>query len=206
MDQHMKRSWLKITLLGAILIVGYACAKKSYIYVDYRLPSVTDRLQGRSVFVETHDLRNNPEIFNPRAKEAFANFTGLFSLSLIKPNDEQTLKGAYELPMLFEAALKERLHTLGITIAGEQSANISLFKIDLNQFRIKLVGQKWIADISYEVSLTQDNQTVSREVVTGSAERLKIIGSGGADKVIGEIFTEMINRLNVERLFQQANL
>lgn len=206
MDQHMKRSWLKITLLGAILIVGYACAKKSYIYVDYRLPSVTDRLQGRSVFVETHDLRNNPEIFNPRAKEAFANFTGLFSLSLIKPNDEQTLKGAYELPMLFEAALKERLQTLGITIAGEQSANIPLFKIDLNQFRIKLVGQKWIADISYEVSLTQDNQTVSREVVTGSAERLKIIGSGGADKVIGEIFTEMINRLNVERLFQQANL
>jgi hypothetical protein len=206
MDQHMKRSWLKITLLGAILIVGFACAKKSYIYVDYRLPSVTDRLQGRSVFVETHDLRNNTEIFNPRAKEAFANFTGLFSLSLIKPNDEHTLKGAYGLPMLFEAALKERLHTLGITIAGEQSANIPLFKIDLNQFRIKLVGQKWIADISYEVSLTQDNQTVSREVVTGSAERLKIIGSGGAEKVIGEIFTEMINRLNIERLFQQANL
>jgi len=188
------------------LIVGIGCAKKSYIYVDYRLPSITDRLQGRRVFVETHDLRNNAEIFDPRAKEAFANFTGLFSLSLIKPNDKQTIKGAYELPMLFEAALKERLHTLGITIAGEQSANIPLFKIDLNQFRIKLVGQKWIADISYEVSLTQDNQTVSREVVTGSAERLKIIGSGGAEKAIGEIFTEMINRLNVEKLFQQTKL
>jgi uncharacterized lipoprotein YajG len=191
MDQHMKRSWLKITLLGVILIAGVACAKKSYIYVDYRLPTVTDRLQGRSLFVETHDLRRNREIFNPRAKES---------------GDEQTLKGAYELPMLFEAALKERLDALGITIAGGQSANIPLFKINLNQFRINLVGQKWIADISYEVSLTQDNQTVSREVVTGSAERLKLIGSGGAEKVIGEIFTEMINRLNIERLFQQANL
>jgi hypothetical protein len=206
MDQHMKRSWLKITLLGVILIAGVACAKKSYIYLDYRLPTVTDRLQGRSLFVETHDLRRNREIFNPRAKEAFENFTGLFSLALIKSGDEQTLKGAYELPMLFEAALKERLDALGITIAGGQSANIPLFKINLNQFRINLVGQKWIADISYEVSLTQDNQTVSREVVTGSAERLKLIGSGGAEKVIGEIFTEMINRLNIERLFQQANL
>jgi uncharacterized lipoprotein YajG len=206
MVQHMTRIWPKIALIGLALLAGIACAKKSYIYVDYRLPTITDQLQGRTVFVETHDLRSNKEIFNPRAKDAFANFTGLFSLSLVKPNDEQTLKGAYELPMLFEAALKERLHTLGITIAGEQTANIPLFKIDLNQFRIKLVGQKWIAEISYEVSLTQDNQTVSREVVTGSAERLKIIGSGGAEKVIGEIFTEMINRLNVERLFQQANL
>ena len=35
---------------------------------------------------------------------------------------------------------------------------------------------------------------------------MKVVGSGGAEKVIGEIFTEMINRLNVERLFQQAKL
>jgi hypothetical protein len=63
-----------------------------------------------------------------------------------------------------------------------------------------------MADISYEASLTQDTQLVAREVVTGSAERLKMIGSGGAEKVIGEIFTDMINRLNIERLFQQAKL
>jgi hypothetical protein len=43
-------------------------------------------------------------------------------------------------------------------------------------------------------------------VVTGSAERLKVMGRGGAEKVIGEIFTEMINRLNIERLFAQAKL
>jgi hypothetical protein len=69
-----------------------------------------------------------------------------------------------------------------------------------------LIGQKWMADISYEASLTQDTQLVAREVVTGSAERLKVMGSGGAEKVIGEIFTDMINRLNIERLFQQAKL
>jgi hypothetical protein len=35
---------------------------------------------------------------------------------------------------------------------------------------------------------------------------MKLMGSGGAEKVISEIFTDMINRLNIERLFQQANL
>jgi hypothetical protein len=81
-----------------------------------------------------------------------------------------------------------------------------VFQITINQFQINLIGQKWMADISYEASLTQDTQLVAREVVSGSAERLKMIGSGGAEKVIGEIFTDMINRLNIERLFQQAKL
>ncbi|MDX2454748.1 hypothetical protein, partial [Desulfosarcina sp.] len=84
--------------------------------------------------------------------------------------------------------------------------SIPVFQININQFHINLVGLKWMADISYEVSLTQDTQLVAREVVSGSAERLKVMGSGGAEKVIGEIFTDMINRLNIERLFQQAKL
>jgi hypothetical protein len=204
--QRTTRFWLTMSLVGLILAGGIACSKKPYIYVDYRLPPITDRLHGRTVIVETHDLRNDPEIFNLRAKEAFKNFTGLFSLTLVKSDDDQTLKGAYELPGLFEAALKERLQTFGVAISGDQSAVAPRFKIDIHRFYIKLVGQKWLADVSYEVSLTQDNQTVSREVVSGSAERYKIIGRGGAEKIIGEMFTDMINRLNIERLFQQANL
>lgn len=206
MVRYITRSWLSTAFLGLVLIVSMACAKKSFIYVDYRLPTVTDSLEGRTVFVQTNDLRINEEIFPPRAKKKFENFTGLFSLSLIKPDNEPTLKGAYTLPKLFEAALKERLLSLGISISDEQPSGTPIFKIDLKQFRINLIGQKWVADITYEVSLTQDNQTVSRETVTGSAERLKILGSGGAEKIMGEIFTEMINRLNINRLFQQANL
>lgn len=206
MVRLITHSWSKIVLVGLTLVVTMACAKKPFIYVDYRLPPVTDSLGGRTVFVETNDLRVSKEVFNPRAKKVFKNFTGLFSLSLVKSDNDQTLKGAYTLPMLFETALKERLQNLGINIAEKQSPNTPIFKIELNQFRTNLVGQKWIANISYEVILTQDHQTVSRETVTGSAERLKIMGGSGAEKIIGEIFTEMINRLNVIRLFQQANL
>jgi hypothetical protein len=108
--------------------------------------------------------------------------------------------------MLFETAMKQRLQKLGVEVAGSPSPSVPLFLVKINQFRINLVGQKWLADVSYEVSLTQEKQLVAREVVTGSAERVKIMGSGGAEKVIGEIFTDMINRLNIERLFEQAKL
>jgi hypothetical protein len=92
------------------------------------------------------------------------------------------------------------------TPTAEPSRDIPVFQIKIDRFHIKLVGQKWLADVSYEASLTKDSLLIAREVVSGSAERVKIMGSGGAEKVIGEIFTEMINRLDVERLFAQAKL
>ena len=198
--------FLKMTILLLMATLCFSCAKKSYIDVDYRLPATADSLTGRTVFLETRDLRRETEIFNKRAKKNFEHFTGLFSLSLVMPDDEPKILGAYPLPKLFETALKQRLQKLGVAATASPSPSIPVFQININQFHINLVGQKWMADISYEVSLTQDTQLVAREVVSGSAERLKVMGSGGAEKVIGEIFTDMINRLNIERLFQQAKL
>ena len=197
---------MKLTLLLLVVTGCFACAKKSYIDVDYRLPIAADTLAGRTVFVVTRDLRSDKEIFNKRANENFEHFTGLFSLSLVMPDDQTKILGAYPLPKLFETALTQRLQKLGVGVSATSSPSIPIFQININQFHINLVGQKWMADIAYDVSLTQDTQLVAREVVTGSAERLKVMGSDGAEKVIGEIFTDMINRLNIERLFQQAKL
>lgn len=196
----------KMTILSLVAMGCFACAKKSYIDVDYRLPLAADTLAGRTVFVETRDLRSDPEIFNERARDKFEHFTGRFALLLEMPDDQRKVLGAYELPMLFESALTQRLQKLGVKVIGEPLPGVPVFHIRISQFRINLVGRKWMADISYEASLTHDTQRMAREGVTGSAERMKVMGSGGAEKVIGEIFTDMINRLNIEGLFQQAGL
>jgi len=197
---------LKIAIPLLLAAVFISCAKKSYIDVGYQLPAAADTLTGRIVFVETRDMRSDSEIFDLRAKNKFKHFTGLFALSLILPEDQHKVLGAYELPMLFQNALVQRLQKLGVGVSAEQSPDIPVFQIKVNQFYIRLIGQKWLADVSYEASLSQDTHLVAREVVTGSAERMKLMGSGGAEKVIGDIFTDMINRLNIERLFQQAEL
>jgi hypothetical protein len=208
MHQRMPKRipWIiTMMVLGAVLGC-FACGNKSYINVAYHLPATTGSLAGRTVYIETRDLRSGTEIFNAAAKEHFKHFTGLFSLSIENGTDERTVVGAYPLAQLFETTMKRRLVQLGIQIADQPSADIPTFQIKLNQFHIDLVGQKWQADISYEANLSQDAQLVAREVVTGSAERMKVIGTGGAEKIVGEIFTDMINRLNIERLFQQAKL
>lgn len=203
---HIEKKCLKMVVPLMMALALIACSKKAYIDVDYRLPADTDALAGRTVTIETRDLRSEKEIFDKRAKEQFKYFTGLFALSLILPEDQQKVLGAYELPKLFEAALAQRLQKLGVAVSDASSPNIAVFQIKIIQFRIKLIGQKWMADVRYEANLSQDAHLVAREVVTGSAERTKLVGSGGAEKVIGEIFTDMINRLDIERLFAQAKL
>lgn len=196
---------VRILILAAIVgICG--CGNKSYISVNYRLPDSAGALTGRTVFIETQDLRSDTEIFNTAAKEKFKNFTGLFSLSVVTDSGEGTVAGAYPLPLLFETAMKKRLNRLGVETATRPTDDIPVFQIKINTFHINLVGQKWQADISYEANLAQDTQLVARERVTGNAERMKVIGTGGAEKIIGEIFTDLVNRLNIERLFQQAKL
>ena len=41
---------------------------------------------------------------------------------------------------------------------------------------------------------------------SGDAERLKTLGSRDADKVISELVTEMVNRLDVVAFMRQAGL
>ena len=90
-------------------------------------------------------------------------------------------------------------------VAAEPSPEVLVLRIDINQFRINLVGQKWMADVGFEAKLIEGQQTISRETVSASAQQVKIMGSAGAEEVIGEIFTDAINRLNIERLFDQGN-
>jgi hypothetical protein len=164
---------LKITILLLVPRCVSHVPKNPILMLTIVCLTTADTLTGRTVFVETLDLRSDTEIFNKRAKEKFEHFTGLFSLSLEMPDNQQKVLGAYELPMLFETALKQRLQKLGVGAADAPSPSVPVFQITINQFHINLIGQKWMADISYEASLTQDTQLVAREVVTGSAERLK---------------------------------
>ncbi|MGD9311034.1 MAG: hypothetical protein PVG51_17955, partial [Desulfosarcina sp.] len=142
---HIEKKCLKMVVPLMMALALIACSKKAYIDVDYRLPADTDALAGRTVTIETRDLRSEKEIFDKRAKEQFKYFTGLFALSLILPEDQQKVLGAYELPKLFEAALAQRLQKLGVAVSDASSPNIAVFQIKIIQFRIKLIGQKWMA-------------------------------------------------------------
>jgi hypothetical protein len=60
--------------------------------------------------------------------------------------------------------------------------------------------------MAYEARLMKEGELRTKQMKSGEGERLKLLGRKEADTVVGETFTDMVNQLNVERLFQQGGI
>jgi hypothetical protein len=45
---------------------------------------------------------------------------------------------------------------------------------------------------------------IAKESVNGSAERLRVMGKSDAEKILGELVSDMANKLNVTKLLDQT--
>ena len=192
-------------LLFCIGIVA-ACAKGTYIYLNYRLPAESAMPGEREVSIIFKDQRSTQDLFTPAAAQEYAYFTGIFSLSLVQDQQKPVFFGTHDLPSLFKAAFGKRLEEIGVSIASAKHAHEPVFEIILQEFLIDLQERKWIAGIAYEVNLIKNNNTLTSEKVSGKAQRLKVVGKRDAEKVLEEIFSDSINRLDITKLFSQAGM
>ena len=51
--------------------------------------------------------------------------------------------------------------------------------------------------MNYQANLIKQNRVVGGEKITGSAERLRVISGKNAEKIIGELVSDVVNRLNL---------
>ncbi len=61
-------------------------------------------------------------------------------------------------------------------------------------------------DCQYELPgpSVKNGRLLAMQSVNGSAERLKVMGKSDAEKVLAELLTDMVNKLDIAKLFQQA--
>jgi hypothetical protein len=207
--QFMNRRMLSLSTCALLLlclawIAG--CAGRPYLIIDYRIPPESNQLKGRTVRLAIKDLREDHQAFTPRAAVEFKDFQERYSLAWITEDQSRILAGEHDLKGLFAQAFAKRLERMGVTIASESQANVPVFEVVLKTFKIDLKDRKWIAKVSYNVNLSSDSQWIAHEKIDGTAERVKVIGRKGADTVISEIFTDILNRVDLLKLFQQAKL
>ena len=197
---------LKRQLVAAvILLMLVACAKPYHFYVKYDLAESSSQLEGQKVYLQVRDARASKNFLSEKARNEFNLWDDRFALyhSPKKPKGQiQT----YSLNGLIETAMKMRLENMGITLMEEKTDDIPLFEITLHKFSLELNDRTWVSNFSYEVMLARDHQKTSREMVSGQAERTKIMGRGAGEVLVGDIFTESINKLNIEQLFKNAGI
>ena len=194
-------------LVSLFLIAAFfGCAGRNYLMVDYRVPEPSNALNGQVVKLQVEDRRESPSILSSDAAYQFPEFSGIYSLAWIMPNQERILAGEHQLVALFKTVFEKRLEELGVKTSKAADDSIPVLTIAVKRFALDLQNHKWMADLSCEATLTQADHPKAKENIHGSAERARIIGRKGADTVLSDIFSDVVNRLDFVKLFRNAAL
>jgi len=191
-----------VTLLVSLLI--FSCASIPELQVLYKLPPPSKQLKGRLVTLTVDDERASKTVLGKGAKEEFKGFSGNISLSVAGYNEKELRVGIFNVPDLMGEAFKRKLENLGVEVLSEKTLAKLELVIVLKEFSLDLDGREWVAKMSYEAKLIRARDTLTTQIIDGQAERYKVLGRGSADTLMGEIFTDMVNALDLSRLFKQA--
>lgn len=178
----------------------------SEVLVTYRVPASTAELQGVKFYVEFEDEREMAEVLGPGASREYKYYSGNLALLVDRGGGEPVREGLYSIPALFREAFGTRLGALGAEPAERRSRADIVLCIGLHKFHLDLVDRKWKAEMSYEARVVRGEKTLAAQTISGEAERLKIIGLKQADQVVGELFTDVVNRLDLTGILRRSGL
>jgi len=201
----INQAWRDYMGILLVMTVMTSCATIPHLNVEYRVPPKSEELKGKKVSLVFEDRRAIKDILGKGAEKDFENFSGNISYSLARGEDKGFKIGLFTIPSLFMEVFKLRLENLGVEVVQEREKGENEIVIVLKDFILDLIDRKWVVTMGYEARLVRDEKIFAKQMISGQAERLKLVGRGQTDVVMGEIFTDMVNRLNVNRLFQQAN-
>jgi len=190
----------------AALLFTQACSSIAYIQLNDRLPAKANALEGRKVFLAVEDERKTKEFAGRGVKREFDNFSETLSYSVRKGTEPPLKLGLYDAPSLVKEAFRLRIENEGVEIVPEKKASQVELVFVLQEFSLDLIDRTWKVRLGYEARLVKNGAVLSKQFATGEAERLKIIGTEQADVVVGDLFADVMNRLNVAKLFRDAGL
>ena len=195
----------RIKVFSIILLIGTLssfCASKNLLTLKYRLPPPPVERKEMRVALEVKDAREDPQIVTKSAKMALKSFTGNFVLIVGQQNKNDKLVGAFGLSSTIREIFKHRLENAGVVVAEEKDPSTPLVEIVLKEFKLDLQNRKWIITMNYQADLIKQSGLVTGQTINGSAERMRVVGSKDAEIVIGELVTDMVNKLNLNELLQ----
>jgi uncharacterized lipoprotein YajG len=209
MHLHRRRQCVALFYLLAglmivhLLLAGCA-APRAYLIVDYPVPEASSQLAGQAVRLQVIDRRGDRQVLTPAAQRQFMGFQERYSLAWVTPGRERILAGEKNLEDLFLEAFRKRLTQMGAQVLTHDAPGVPLLQVLIEEFNIDLENQRWITSMRYEATLMTGDRIMAKEMVSGESERVRVIGRRGADTNLSDIFTTVVNRLEITKMFQQT--
>ena len=202
MSKYAYMNGILIFMISAFFI---SCASIPVLKVNYQVPAPSDRLKGKKLFLSLHDSRKVKGIIGRGALKAFKNFPGNLSFTIKSFNEPDCKIGSLQVMDMFHEALKRRLETEGVELLRQATSGEDELVIVLNEFLLDFIDRKWIARMSFEAKLMKNGNMLGSQTILGQATHVRLFGRNYASTVVGEIFTDTINILDVSKLFRQDN-
>ena len=191
-----------ISIILVVAVLSSFCAAKNFLTVNYQLPTEAVELKDTRVALTVKDIREDPLIVTPSAQKALKNFTGHFALIVAQENKEDRLVGAFSLSSMIREIFYHRLKNAGVQVVTEEDIGVPIVEIVLKEFKLDLTNRKWVIKMGYQANLIKQNRVVAGEKITGSAERLRVISGKNAEILIGELVSDVANRLNLNEFLK----
>ena len=187
-------------LLFALFV---SCATIPTLDVTYEIMPKSNILEGNEVFFQFIDKRADKEIIGKDARKLYENYSGNINFILSKEGSGEYLAGIYDVEALFRKAFTFSLENNGLQLLNEQRPGAPQLIVKLNKFILDLDGRNWIAVIAYDAEFIKNGETVVRKF-KGKGEKFRISGLNQAHIVVSEVFTDMVNQLDIESLFARG--
>ncbi|MFO7709569.1 MAG: hypothetical protein R6V84_15490 [Desulfobacterales bacterium] len=198
----------RFTSAGLVILLALtaACASSNVLNVKYQLPPASGITPTHMVTIAVADERTAEAFLTPSAKNELAEFTGVYALTVAPAGGGGELKGAYTLDSLFREVLRHRMENAGVKVLTPGAAADAEVRLVLSEFQLDFGDRKWSTVVAYRAQLMKDGVMLSQQTVNGSAERIFLAGKRDADRVVGELLSDAINKLDIALLFKQAGL
>ena len=190
-----------LCLAGTFFLAS--CATIPHLSLVYSLPQEGKAPSGKQVYVLVKDLRTDKRILGMGARKAFPEASEDIALFLAKGKGEGVRQGIYTPSDLLKEAFESRLRQKGIEVASDKSSPIGV-SLSLKSFLLDRVDRKWLAKMTCGVELLKEDRVVYSETLSGDAERYELVGKEQAEVILGEIFSEVLNRLDVDKMFEKT--
>ena len=198
----------QIWVLGILVTLFFtqACSSIAYVQLNDRLSAKPVALEGKKAFLSVEDERKTKDFAGRGVKREFDNFSETLAYSVQKGTEPALKMGLYDVASLVKEAFRVRVENEGVEIVSERKADQPELILALQEFSLDLVDRNWKVRFGYEVKLIKNGAVLAKQFANGEAERLKIMGTEQADAVVGDLFADVMNRMNVAKLFRDAGL
>jgi len=188
----------------AAFLFTQACSSIAYVQLNDRVPAKALAPEGKKAFLSVEDERKTKEFAARGVKREFDNFSENIAYSVQKGTEPALKLGLYDAASLVKEAFRVRVESEGVEILPERKPGQVELVLALQEFSLDLVNRNWKVKFGYEVRLIKNGAVLAKQFANGEAERLKLMGTDQADAVVGDLFADVMNRMNVAKLFRDA--